>query len=109
MQENIVSSSVYWVLYWWLLLYFKINKSYFLMLYTFEHFSPKYDDRNSISHSDKFLICCLKQVCEWYNFVVLENVTCRDWACLFRFKLINDIVFIQICFSNLSLIYKLKF
>ena len=40
----------------------------------------------------------LKQVCEWYDFVILENVTPRSWACLFRFELINGIVFIQICF-----------
>ena len=26
----------------------------------------------------------LKQVCEWYDFVLLENVTSRAWAWLFR-------------------------
>ena len=28
----------------------------FLIVYTFEHFSLKYDDRSSISNSEKFLI-----------------------------------------------------
>ena len=26
----------------------------------------------------------LKKVCEWYDFVFLENVTSRAWACFFR-------------------------
>ena len=34
-----------------------------LYIYTFEHFSLKHDDRNSISHSDEFLIYC------WNRFV----------------------------------------
>ena len=46
-------------------------------------------------------------VCDWFNFVVHENVTSRAGACLFRSDLVSDIVFIQIYFSNLSLIYKL--
>ena len=60
---------------------------------------------------ERFQLCniLLKQVCEWYDFAVLEILTSRAWNCLFRFELINNIVFIQISFSNLSLIHKLKF
>ena len=42
----------------------------------------------------------------WCDFVVLENVNSRAWACWS--ELINDLVFIQICFSSLSLIHKLS-
>ena len=31
----------------------------------------------------------LKQVCEWYDFVFPENVTCEAWACLFRSEFIK--------------------
>ena len=31
----------------------------------------------------------LKQVCEWFDFVFLENITSRAWACLFRSKFIK--------------------
>ena len=31
----------------------------------------------------------LKQVCEWYDFVFLENIPSRAWACFFRSKCIK--------------------
>ena len=50
---------------------------------------------------------CSKQIYEWNDFViVLENIT--SWAWLFRSQF-KDVIFIQMCFANLSLIHKLKF
>ena len=31
----------------------------------------------------------LKQVCQWYNFVFLENITSRAWACFFRSEFVK--------------------
>ena len=31
----------------------------------------------------------LKQVCEWHDFVFLENVTYRVWACFFRSEFVK--------------------
>ena len=67
-----------------------------------------YTQRNSISHSDKFLnivetgLWPIWFCCPW-------ECNSRASNCLFRSELINDVVLTQICFSNLSLIHKLKF
>ena len=68
--------------------------------------------RYSISHPYKFLQIhsLLKQICDWNDFFIfLENITFL--ACLFRFRI--NMTFsidmpIQILFSNLTLIHKLK-
>ena len=51
------------------------------------------------------LTILLKQVCEWYDFVFLENLTSRAWVCLFRSEFMkwHLFMFIQLCFQNLSL------
>ena len=48
----------------------------------------EYDDRNSISHSDKFLTYCQNRFVSDI-IVFLENVTPRAWACLVRSEFIK--------------------
>ena len=71
--------SVYWVLYWEFPLYFKINKKISLLKQIFWFYMQ-------LMHLS---IICMKQVCEWYDFVFPENVTSRAWVYLFRSEFIK--------------------
>ena len=81
-----VTSSVYWVLYWWLLLYFETSSNIY-----------NETDRDLMIETPNIL---LKQVCGWYDFaILLENVTSR--ACLFRSELSDNV--------HSDLFFKLEF
>ena len=75
-------------------------------MHWFGHFSLKYDNGNLIPHSDEFLQIYIVETELKVKWFVLENIS--SWVYLLRSGL-NDIMLIQICSSNLSLIHKCKF
>ena len=97
------NSSVYWVLYWWFSLHFKINEKISLVkqiFWSYMHLSISlYNRWYRFNFLFRWILnILLKQVCQRYDFVFHENVTSRAWACFFRSDFIKWLVFIEICF-----------